>query len=213
MSSTRLDHQEPSRSAAEKSWWIGNCTFTWTIMSVASLMPYGHTDTAPCYCEIEICEIPWQKFSRKEIQVNSFISCKFFILIPVLILTTEQTRKHSSRMRTTRLPTIHASVLPPDVSTGVASSSEQIWKDLQWWPSDVTIGGRARARGSHVWCLWGGAGSGPCTVRSNASWGPPMDKLTDWWTDTHENITFPQLRWQAVMTWPLMGGGGTVGEL
>ena len=33
-------------------------------------------------------------------------------------------------MRTTRLPTIHASVLPADVSTGVASSSEKIWKDL-----------------------------------------------------------------------------------
>ena len=33
------------------------------------------------------------------------------------------------------------------------------------------------------------------------TWEPlplPMDRMTDWWTDTNENITFPQLRCQTV---------------
>ena len=37
---------------------------------------------------------------------------------------------------------------------------------------------------------------------SNASWAtwnpPPVDRMTDWWTDTTENITFLQLRWRVV---------------
>ena len=27
----------------------------------------------------------------------------------------------------------------------------------------------------------------------------PVDRMTDWWADTIENITFPQLHWWAVM--------------
>ena len=116
-------------------------------------------------------------------------------------------RKHSSRMHTTHLPTIHASVATRgqywwQEGPCTVRSSEQVWTDLQWWPPDVT------SRGP-----WSGqvpmsgrrAGPGPgqsCTVRSHAPWimvtwgpPPPLSGLTD----TTENITFPQHLWQATM--------------
>ena len=95
------------------------------------------------------------------------------------------------------MPACQPDVLPwpPDISTsgGGASSSEQVWIGLLWWSPGVTNGG---ARGSNVWCPGGeGQAGGPCTVRSNTSWvtgTPPL------WTDTTENITFPQLHWRKV---------------
>ena len=68
------------------------------------------------------------------------------------------------------------------------------------------VGGPCSVR-SHVqrgwvpvqWGFISGEG-GPCTVRSNASWDAPPPSVHRWMTDTTENITFPQLRWQALIT-------------
>ena len=56
---------------------------------------------------------------------------------------------------------------------------------------------------------WARAWGGLCTVRSKASWTmvtwyniPPMNRRTD----TTENITFPQIRWQAVKYFTLIKG-------
>ena len=60
---------------------------------------------------------------------------------------------------------------------------------------------------SEVPCLEGrqgplGGGAVQCTMRSKASWVMVMGlghrMITDRWTDTIENILFPQLRWWAV---------------
>ena len=32
------------------------------------------------------------------------------------------------------------------------------------------------------------------------TWGSPMDRMNDWWTNTTENITSLKLRWQVVIT-------------
>ena len=37
-----------------------------------------------------------------------------------------------------------------------------------------------------------------CIMGNSHMRTPPMDSMTDWRTDTYENITFSQLRWRAV---------------
>ena len=71
-------------------------------------------------------------------------------------------------------------------------------------PCPISRGGPRSVGGSHVQV--GGAGVrgvGPCIVKSTTSWvmvtGDSLCGQTDWPTNMYENITFPQLRWQAVM--------------
>ena len=88
------------------------------------------------------------------------------------------------------------------------SSSEQVGTGLQSWPPDVTSKGCGRVLLGP--CTEGEPGPGSCswelcTVKSNASWvmvtwEPHPCGWTDWQTRTTENITFPQLRWWAVMS-------------
>ena len=63
----------------------------------------------------------------------------------------DATRKHSSRIRAARLPTVHA------LATRCQYwSSEQVLTGLQWLPPNVTSGGAGTgASGLHVW-LGGG---------------------------------------------------------
>ena len=113
------------------------------------------------------------------------------------------TREHSSRMRTTRLATVRAPAtryqywwgMGPQVNKFVQVSTDGHQMSL--------AGDEARAGG--VLCLMSGeGGTGSCTMRSNASrvmvtWGPPSPSHPYDQTDTSENITFPQLRWRAVI--------------
>ena len=75
------------------------------------------------------------------------------------------------------------------------SPKEQVWTGLQWSSPDVTSRGQGSPR-SDFWEWWGWAR----TVSSNASWimAPTPTSWTEWWTGKTENITFPQLCWQAV---------------
>ena len=91
------------------------------------------------------------------------------------------TRKHSSMMRTTRLPMVRASVTKCQYRWGGGgSSSEKVWTGLQWWPPGPG--------GYHVWCLGGAELEGPMSdvegetrglysevqyIMDNVTWGPP----------------------------------------
>ena len=112
-------------------------------------------------------------------------------------LITIKIRKHSSRMYAGHLPTVRASVATRCQywwRGGVGSSTEEFWTGLQWWvPDDTSRGARARGPMSDVWLY----NEGQCIV-ANVYVGPTINRLTDWCTDTTENITFPKLRWQAV---------------
>ena len=71
---------------------------------------------------------------------------------------------------------------PTDVSTSGRLSSEVQWTSFnrsQWWPPDVTSGGKGS----------------PCPKS-----GGELDGMTGRQTDTTENITFPQLRLRVVNT-------------
>ena len=59
------------------------------------------------------------------------------------------------------------------------------------------MGAGDRDSGPHVPCLDGAGAVGPYTMMSNASW--EMAKWDPLYTDTTENITFPQLRCRAVI--------------
>ena len=95
---------------------------------------------------------------------------------------------------------------------GGGSSSEQ---GLQWWQPDVTSRGRG-SLSNEVPCLGGGqkgslVQSGPmwggglysefqCIIGiGNGHMGPPLLRPTEWQKDTCKNITFPHLRWRAVI--------------
>ena len=82
-------------------------------------------------------------------------------------------RKHSSKMLTVRLPTVHASV-----STR-----------YQQWGGDGVPGKGSQSRG------WGGLVPVQWSPMHHGYWshGTPITHMT-------ENITFPQLRWRAVIT-------------
>ena len=122
-------------------------------------------------------------------------------------LSKNVTRKHSSRMRTTHLPTVRISVATTICQQGreVRSSSEQVWTGLQWWSPDVSsrvegkggrsqglvseMRGRGRERrgkgggvGPQVWCLeWGGGRVFlPCDLSHDACDAPtPVCLQTD----------------------------------
>ena len=102
-------------------------------------------------------------------------SDKIIIIIKITI-----TRKNSSRMRIARLSTY-------------VLHNEEVWTYQE--------GGWSRTESLYKWKRgeWG-CGEGPCMVSSNASWilvtydRFPLNKITD----TTENISFPQLRWQAI---------------
>ena len=74
---------------------------------------------------------------------------------------TDTARKHSSRMRTARVPTVHALVSPLDVSTGGAGE---------------------------VPCLMSRRGG--CTMRSNTSWRG-LNLLSDFYSFLRRNNTSP----------------------
>ena len=61
-------------------------------------------------------------------------------------------------MRTTRLPTVHASVSPPDVSTVGGKSSSEVNK-FEQVPRD---GHQMSLAGGPMTDVWGGAGVGAC---------------------------------------------------
>ena len=106
---------------------------------------------------------------------------------------TEYNKKHSSRMPTAR-------------QRGWGgwrrrSSSDQVWTGLHSWLPDATSGGdKAGSLYGKVPCL----GGGDCRDRSlhdefQCIMGndPPCGQ-----TNTTENITFPQLCWQVIMSSP-----------
>ena len=70
------------------------------------------------------------------------------------------------------------------MSDGGGSSSEQVWTGLQSWPPNIRVG---------VGLVSGGGGLLQWGLRYHGNTPHPW---TEW--QTHENITFPQLRWQAV---------------
>ena len=86
----------------------------------------------------------------------------------------------------------------------VKSSSEQVWTGLQSWLQDVTGRGHC-ARGDrdlYVRPVQRGAGlySEVQCILGSGDREHLLDKMTDWQTDTTENITFPQLRrWAQIM--------------
>ena len=64
---------------------------------------------------------------------------------------------------------------------GPQISNEQLWTGLQWWPPDVSSGGR-------IPCLmsrWGSGARCACIVRSNASYGNGH-MGTPLWADKHK---------------------------
>ena len=120
-------------------------------------------------------------------------------------------RKHSGRM-----PTIYASVASHQTSAPVKGACCEVlkwtgWTGLESWPPDVTSRGPG-LRSYTGTCVEGGlcrgractgGGDGARALYSEVPWiilnahmWPPVDKVTDWWTGTTENITFPQLCWQ-----------------
>ena len=92
-------------------------------------------------------------------------------------------RKHSSRMCTTHLQTVDASMVTTRCSSGERSPNEQVWTSLQWWPPDVTNGGPGlMSFGGQVWCSGEGNGGGGLDsevqyIMGNAHMGDPQ------WTD------------------------------
>ena len=76
------------------------------------------------------------------------------------------------------------------------SSSKQVGTGLQYWSPDVSSRGcpRSNVWGSQTWCP--AAGPVQWDSRHHGQWlhGDPCEE-----TDACENITFPQLRWQAAM--------------
>ena len=96
------------------------------------------------------------------------------------------------------------------VPVGGGVINEQVWTGLQWWPPDVIS--RGPGLGVYVWCWETGLGviylisrrgPGPVGLYSEVQYimgnghmgtACPLSRMTD----TTENITFPQLRWQAV---------------
>ena len=78
------------------------------------------------------------------------------------------------------------------------------------WPGDSLCMERSKLNMSWVKAgnaAWGAAGGSPHVtfVWLMASWvmvtlNPhPVDRITDWQTDTAENITFPKISWRAVL--------------
>ena len=126
-----------------------------------------------------------------------------------------KTGKHSSRMRTARLPTVHASVSPPDVSTSGGGVLK--WTSLNrslvelttlmpvagWWTSEG-VGGvsmsdvRRRGQGGPMSEVGGGGGGCPmadvcgsmysevqCIMGNGHIGSSPPPQWTDWLTDRH----------------------------
>ena len=48
-------------------------------------------------------------------------------------------------------------------------------------------------------CVCRGWDQGWGSLYSEVTWETPVNRMTHWWTDTTENIIFPQLCWRAVM--------------
>ena len=125
----------------------------------------------------------------------------------LLHLSAEVTRKHSSRMSTSRLHGPYLLLqLPLDVSYGWGPQVNK-FQQVSRLDHQMSVAGDQGVLMSHVW-MRGGVVTGPrlgqglCTVRSNAScvmvtWEPRLPPVNRQ-TDKTENITFPQLRWRAV---------------
>ena len=128
----------------------------------------------------------------------SFLSCKKRIS-PVKVFRTvnvnfnncaqNDTRKHSSRMRTSHLETICASVSIATTRCHSQGRSSKVWTGLQWPPPDVT------SRGSPHLMSRG---------RYPTMWQYPLIHLISppsfyEQTDACENFTFPQTYLQAVI--------------
>ena len=114
--------------------------------------------------------------------------------------TFHTTRKDSSRTCIIRLPTICASVANRyQCLLRGGSSGEQFWIGLGHQMSVLGWGLMSRqGRGHGGGAVEGGLPVwwGPMHHWIIVTWDAPL--LTEWWTDTTENITFPELRRWAV---------------
>ena len=104
------------------------------------------------------------------------------------MLFTQQTRKHSSRMRTVRLPTVHTTQATR-CQHRWGSSSEQVWLRHCPWPPNVTSMGFLRGGGGLRLC------GEACYCHIGSFRLPWTDRLT---RHTRQNITFPQIRCRVV---------------
>ena len=107
------------------------------------------------------------------------------------------TRKHSSRIHTTPLQTVCASVVTTRCSWRGGpqmNKFEQVSSDGHQMSQ---AGGRVWGGGNVWYPGWTDLYSEvQCIMGNGHIWGAPP--LTEWRTDTTENITFPQHRWRAV---------------
>ena len=145
---------------------------------------------APFHSAVAMVPVIWQwsPFRKYAKRTNPSVSTKRVLF---------RTRKHSNRMRMARLPTVGDSVAtwcqyPGALCSEVSSDCYQMSlvegrTRAGWGEALSAISGRGG---------WDGGGALYCEVQcimGNGHMGTPS-----LWTDTTENITFPQLHWRAV---------------
>ena len=137
----------------------GKKMFCEVIKQTAMLEFKNSTTPVWCYCLKLLFSLLSAKRTSEISLFKDHVTCyKVLVQIYPFLPKILATRKYSCRMRTTRLPTVHALVSPPDVSTVEGKSSSEVNK-FEQVPSDGHE--MSLAGGSHDWCLRVGWGRGP----------------------------------------------------
>ena len=125
-------------------------------------------------------------FGNLPFEAHSFVKSSY---LGSTVVDVGWTRKHSSRMRTARLPTIHASWWTSLKGEGVPVQWAPSWTSLNMSGAPSTEAGMARAQS-----LYGGGGHGQGKVPVQGAW-PGENPCTGcwgswvpvWWGPMHHN--------------------------